>query len=116
LKIHGYVKDGKDCIIARRIFTADNFIQRSLGLILRKPLEYGEAFLIKDCRSIHTIGMRYNIDVLFIDKNSRVIASFKDVSPWRITPFVSDASSAIEFRSGFAETQLPHEGEKILFV
>jgi uncharacterized protein len=116
LKIQRYAKDGENLIVARKVFTADNFIQRSLGLILRKPLEYDEAFLIANCRSIHTIGMRYNIDVLFIDKNSRVIASFKNISPWRITPCIGEASSVIEFRSGFAERHLPQVGEKIIFV
>jgi uncharacterized protein len=116
MKAYRYIKDIGGSIIARKVFTAGNFIQRSFGLIFRKPLKYGEAFLIKNCKSIHTIGMRYSIDVLFIDKNSRIIAAFKDISPWSFTPFIKDASLALEFRSGFADGQLPSAGEKIIFA
>ena len=50
-----------------RIHVARSFLQRARGLLGRAPLAADEALLIRPCSSIHTFGMRFAIDVVFID-------------------------------------------------
>jgi len=50
-----------------------------LGASLDSP-----AVLIEDCRSIHTFGMKFPIDVAFMDGDGRVTKSLRALQPGRI--------------------------------
>lgn len=79
---------------------ADNFISRTIGLLSKKALNKGEGLIIKSCNSIHTFFMKFAIDVLFVDKNNRVIALYENVKPWRVLPIHLSASYVIELEAG----------------
>jgi uncharacterized membrane protein (UPF0127 family) len=58
---------------------------RLLGLaLLRNPPPPGHALLIPDCRSVHTFGMRFPIDVAFLDERGQTLRIERDVPPWRV--------------------------------
>jgi uncharacterized membrane protein (UPF0127 family) len=58
---------------------------RLLGLaLMRKPPQPGHALLIPDCRSVHTFGMRFEIDVAFLDDRGRVVRTERAVPPRRV--------------------------------
>ena len=80
---------------------ADRFIARALGLLVGAPLEAHEGLLIAPCSSIHTIGMRYPIDVLFLDLEGRVLRVFAEVRAGRMR-FAPGARAVLELRSGTA--------------
>ena len=57
-----------------------------MGLIGRQRLRPGEAFLIPRCRSVHTVGMRFPIDLAFVRAEPdrlRVVAVRERVRPFR---------------------------------
>ncbi len=116
MKAFKYINGDSNEMIASRVFAADNFLQRLFGLLFKNPLKDGEALLIRDCRSIHTIGMRYSIDIVFIDENGKVISTLKDIPPWRFTPYIREARSVIEFRSGSLKGETLNAGDRIIFV
>jgi len=87
-------------VIAATIIKADNFLGKLFGLIIRKKLKGREGFLIENCSSIHTFWMRYSIDIVFLDKKNSVLAIYNNFKPFRVTPFVKDACSVLELRSG----------------
>ena len=70
-------------------------------MLFRKPLKSDEVFILRECKSIHTIGMRYSLDAAFMDKKGMIIAVFEDLGPWRVTPYNARADSVLEARSGF---------------
>ena len=51
---------------------AAGFLQRARGLLLRPPLAANEALLLPGCASVHTVGMRYALDVVFLDPLGRI--------------------------------------------
>jgi uncharacterized protein len=67
-----------------RVRIADRFVSRALGLLVGPALGPQEALLIAPCSSIHTIGMRYAIDVAFLDRRARILRLFPAVRAWRI--------------------------------
>lgn len=67
-----------------RLIRADSFIKRLSGLIAYKRIDKDEVMLIKNCRMIHTCFMKFNIDVIFIDKNSKIIRLKENIRPWRL--------------------------------
>ena len=114
--IQGSYPGNKITVIASKVITACSFFQRLLGLLVLRPLEVSEGLLIKDCRSIHTVGMRYNIDAVFIDSEGRVIAIFKDMAPFRFSPYIREVRSVLELKAGSANRASIEIGDIISFV
>jgi uncharacterized membrane protein (UPF0127 family) len=55
-----------------------------LALLARGALPRGHALLIPDCRSVHTFGMRFPIDVVFLDWDGRALRIERRVGPRRV--------------------------------
>lgn len=90
------VKDDKNRIIADNVVLASRFLQRARGLLFSKPLEEGTGLWIKPCNSVHTFFMTYSIDVIFLDKDMRVVSIIEDMSPGRISRIEKGAQSVLE--------------------
>lgn len=86
--------------IARRVHIAKTRWTRLRGLLARPPLGPGEGLLIVPCRAVHTWGMRYPIDVAFLDADGRVVAAYHRVEPGRRTPWHGEAHQALELPAG----------------
>ncbi len=85
--------------VLAKVFIADTFKARFLGYMFRKRPHY-EAILIKPCNSIHTFFMRFNIDVLFVDKDMKVVRKAQNLSSGRIIMPIKGAVIAIEGKAG----------------
>lgn len=83
------------------IRSARTFSQRALGLLGLRALPAGEGLLIRPCASIHTFGMRFPIDVLFVDRNGTVSAVHLYVEPWRMLR-CRGATAVLELTAGGA--------------
>src|SRR5689334_17122228 len=81
------------------IHEARTFSSRLLGLALLRVLPSGHALLIPDCRSVHTFGMRFPIDIAFLDDRGRAIRIARAVPPWRLL-VCRDAFAVIEAPAG----------------
>jgi len=57
---------------------------RLTGLLKNDRCTHGEALMLAPCKSIHTVGMRTAIDVAFLDTNSVIVASERNVPPVRL--------------------------------
>ncbi len=66
-----------------RFIVASSFLSRLKGLLLKSEdqVNDGEILCLVPCRSIHTLGMKFSIDVAFIDKDGVVQKSFRDLPP-----------------------------------
>lgn len=92
---------------------ADNFMKRLCGYMLRKR-PHCKAIIIKPCNSIHTFFMRFNLDVLFLDREMKVIKKIEDVRPGKIILPIREAVVVIEAETGsFCEIK---EGEKVIVI
>lgn len=61
---------------------ARSFSERLIGLAWRR-IPRVDALLIPRCRSVHTIGMRFPLDLFWIDSNGEIIRVDRGVRPWR---------------------------------
>lgn len=81
-------------IIAARSWT------RMRGLIGRSSLERGEGLLLLGTKGIHTIGMRFAIDVLFLDEDGRVVHMIHALKPYQISPLIGNSAMVLELPAG----------------
>jgi uncharacterized membrane protein (UPF0127 family) len=95
--------------------TADNFFIKAFGLIFRKEPKPGEGLLFYKCNSIQTLWMRFAVDVIFLDKNNKILALFTGLAPFRITPFIKGADKALELRKSSIKNLGLKLGEIFLF-
>ncbi|HEX6204925.1 MAG TPA: DUF192 domain-containing protein [Solirubrobacterales bacterium] len=63
---------------------AKDFRTRLLGLAWRSRESAGPGLLIPRCSSVHTFGMRFPLDVYFLDADGRVISARRQVPPRRV--------------------------------
>jgi len=74
---------------------ATGFRSRLLGLALLGRERAGPGLLIPRCRSVHTFGMRFPIDIVFLDSAGREIRRLEAVPPFR-TAFEPRAAAVLE--------------------
>lgn len=103
----------KNNLIADDVKIAQNFFTRSFGLLLRKSLADNEGLIIKPCCSIHTFFMRFNIDVLFVNKQNQIVALYENVKPWQILPIHLNSFYVIELLSGSISNKNIEKGNLI---
>jgi len=92
----------------KRLLTSEGRAARSLwsrvrGLLGTPPLHSGQGLLITPCNWIHTLGMGFPIDVLYLDREGQVLRMAAEMRPNRIAPPVWRASSVVELPAGAIE-------------
>jgi uncharacterized membrane protein (UPF0127 family) len=70
-------------VVCERCELADTPLARLKGLLGRSDLPPGEGLLIRPASAVHTWFMRFPIDVVFLDRDLRVLAVADDLGPWR---------------------------------
>jgi len=81
------------------VFIADTICTRFLGYMFRKAPHH-PAILIKPCNSIHTFFMKFDIDVLFLNKDMEVIKRIDGLSRRKIIMPVKGAAAVMEALAG----------------
>jgi len=73
-------------------------LSRMIGLLKQDVCADGEVLLLLPCKSVHTFGMKVDIDVAFIDDRGRVLKVAQALPPRRFCSCVA-ASGVLERRS-----------------
>ena len=79
---------------------ADTFYPKLVGLLKDESLSPGDGLWIMKCNSIHSIGMKFIFDAIFLDKNLRVVHLVREMKPWRISKIVFASRSVLELPAG----------------
>ncbi|MCX5711208.1 MAG: DUF192 domain-containing protein [Candidatus Omnitrophica bacterium] len=107
------INKSRNIILADDCRVALGALKRAKGLLGRKGMGKSEALVLKPCNSVHSFFMRFAIDLLFIDKNSRVVRIIKEFKPFRISPICFRAAYVIEFPSGAIRPESVQPGDTI---
>lgn len=90
----------KNEVILENIRLADTFLKRLIGLMGKSKLNSDEGLIIRPCNSIHTFFMKFNIDVVFIDSDFKIVDIYIDLAPWKISKIYKNAKFVIEGKAG----------------
>lgn len=90
----------KGSLLGDRIEVAESFFRRLAGLLGRQSLPEGEGLWITPCSSVHSIGMRIPIDVLFLDDRGKVIGAYPGFPPGRLSRLFFGAKGVLELPEG----------------
>lgn len=78
---------------------ANQFFSRLRGLLFKPALKLDEALLISPCKSVHTLGMRYPIDIVFLSPDYQILKIVNDCMPLRLAS-CPQAKHTLELLSG----------------
>lgn len=87
-------------IMVPHVRLADTFLKRFIGLMGQKSLPEGEGLLLKGCRQIHTFFMKMTIDVVFLNKDGKIVYVIPGMGPGAISPLVKEAWYVLELPEG----------------
>ena len=93
---------------------ADRGPTRSKGLLGRKGLAPGGGMWIVPCESVHTFGMQFPIDLVYLDRKHRVKKVASSVPPWRLSACLS-AYSIVELPAGTIQMTQTEKGDLLEF-
>jgi uncharacterized membrane protein (UPF0127 family) len=85
--------------LATSVEVASSGARRSKGLLGRKGLAPGEGLWIVPCEAVHTFGMQFSLDLVYLDRKHRIRKIKKNVPPWRISACLT-AHSVVELPAG----------------
>ncbi len=106
----------RETLLADRAFEARGFWPRLVGLLGRSGLDTGEALLLDPCTSVHTAFMRFTIDVVYVDRDGKVVKTSPHLKPFRASGILRGGRSVIELPAGVIESTGTTAGDQISFV
>jgi uncharacterized membrane protein (UPF0127 family) len=89
------------------IFVAQTFRQRLLGLHAYLKLPWHTGLCIRPCNAIHTAGLAYAIDVVFLDKRLQIAKRVDCLPPWRAAICLK-AACVVELPAGYCAAYPDH--------
>jgi hypothetical protein len=101
-------------LLADRAGVAATSKERKTGLLKHERLESGEGLWISPCEGVHTAGMRFPIDVLFLNKKRKVLRIREAMPRWRMALCLR-AHSVLELPSGTAAATNTSAGDQLEF-
>lgn len=88
----------RQTLVATELALADTHWTRLRGLLGVRTDDFrnGSGLWIVPCHGIHTLGMSFPIDVIYLDHALKVVDIQQNIKPWRFTPIRPKASSVLE--------------------
>jgi uncharacterized membrane protein (UPF0127 family) len=93
---------------------AKTFWKRFRGLMGRSSLRAGEGLVLKGDKSIHSFFMKFPIDVVYVDREGRVVCLDPGMAPNRIGPIVFRAAYILELPVGVIQTTGTCVGDQLI--
>ncbi len=91
--IHGCLTRANNDRVIQKVSRTTHYFERMRGLLGSPPLKNNEGLLIVPCSLVHTFGMSYAIDLVFLDKQWTIVKTVRALKPWRMA--ASNASNMV---------------------
>lgn len=106
----------RNTVLADEALWARSYWTRLRGLLGRPEPKRGQGLIIDPCKSVHMLGMRYALDILFSDSQDRVVGLEAALAPWRLSSHHKRATKVIELPVGTLEESGTCLGDQLSFT
>jgi uncharacterized membrane protein (UPF0127 family) len=104
----------RSTILADSAEVADTSKKRRIGLLKHETLRPGQGLWIVPCEAVHTFGMKFPIDVVFLSRKRKVLKITKNMVRRRMAICLR-AHSVLELPAGMAEAMKTEPGDQLEF-
>jgi uncharacterized membrane protein (UPF0127 family) len=70
--------------VADRAFATERWLERARGWLGKSQADPGDGLVLDPASSIHTFGMRFSLDLAFIDSHGKILKLYPDLKPNRV--------------------------------
>ncbi len=112
---HALLNERTGQVIASNPKAAADSASRRTGLLKHESMPNGFALIIAPCNAVHTFGMRFTIDLIFVDRRGRVLKTCHAV-PRRRIAISWRAFATIELAAGTLEQTPVQTGDMVALV
>lgn len=103
----------KSTEVASAARMADSPWSRMVGLLGKRQLAEGEGLVLRPCSSIHMLFMRFPIDVVYLDKEARVVKVVRSLKPFRFSGSRRHAHYTLELPVGTIDRSNTSPGDQL---
>ena len=101
-------------VISEDAVFASTPLSRMKGLLGRGSMRPHEAMILQPASSIHTVFMRFSLDVAYLDRENRIVKVVRDLVPFRFS-FARRSRTVIEMAGGtFSDLELEPGDELVI--
>jgi len=101
-------------IVAEAAEVADSSAKRRTGLLKHDRLEPGSGLWIAPCEAVHSLGMRFAIDLVYLDRKKKVRKVRRAMIPRRLSACLT-AHSVLELPVGAVDASRTEPGDQLEF-
>lgn len=94
------INQTQNTVLSENTLLAQTFTTRAKGLLGKKQLQDGSGLLIKPCKQIHSVGMKFNFDAVFITKDKTVCHLHPNMKPGQISAHINQSLYVLELPAG----------------
>jgi uncharacterized membrane protein (UPF0127 family) len=116
MRLVSVVNAGRDCELGTRVLLATTWLSRLRGMLGRPEPEPGEGLLLTPCQSVHMYGMRFPLDVAFMDRKGVIVAAYPSLPPNSRSKWHRDAAHALELPAGTLQASGTVVGDVLTWV
>jgi uncharacterized membrane protein (UPF0127 family) len=103
----------RNSCLGEQVGMADSSLRRLVGLLGKRSLAPGRGLFIVPSQAIHTVGMVFPIDVVFVDKRYNVLGVREGVRPFRVTRVFWKALGVLELPVGTIRDSRTEVGDQL---
>lgn len=104
----------RECFLSLNTAVADNTVSRLRGLIGKFRLRVDEGVWMVPSHGIHTIGVFFSLDLIYLDDKNRVIELVEHFPSFRISPWRSQSASVLELPTHTIYSSQTQPGDQLL--
>jgi uncharacterized membrane protein (UPF0127 family) len=104
----------RECFLSLNVAAADTIFSRLRGLIGRLKLKSDEGIWVVPSRGIHTLGLLFPLDLIYLDEHYRVIHLVEYFPSFRIAPLKTQAESVLELPTHTIYSSQTQSGDQLV--
>jgi uncharacterized protein len=113
-RIYCVYNQTRECFLGLKVAPADTTFSRLKGLIGRLKLKFDEGIWVVPSSGIHTLGVLFPLDLIYLDKDYRVIHVIEYFPSFRIAPLRTQAASVLELPTHTIYSSQTQPGDQLV--
>jgi len=104
----------RESFLSLGVSAADTTLARLKGLIGKLTLGLDEGLWIVPSRGIHTVGVLFPLDLVYLDEGHKVIHVVESFPTFRISPLIAQAASVLELSTHTIYSSQTQPGDQLI--
>lgn len=110
------VNRSRGTLLGNRILLVDSWLGRLRGFLGRPEPRRGEGILLVPCSAVHMYGMKFPLDLVFLNGDGIAVEIVRNLQPWERTKRVGEARSVLEVSRGTIDSTATEVGDRLVWT